>query len=134
MSDVLTKTQRSYCMSKIKNSRTKPEVRLSKFLWNIGLRYRLKNNCVGRPDIVFPGKKVAIFVDGCFWHKCPIHFVSPKTNSEFWEAKIESNVRRDHAVSEDLKNRGWKVIRIWEHEIKIDIQSVATRIRTMVLP
>jgi len=73
---------------------------------------------LGKPDIVFPKKKVAVFIDGCFWHKCPKCFKKPATNKVFWMRKIDSNTKRDKVVNADLKKKGWKVIRIWEHEIR----------------
>ena len=72
----------------------------------------------GRPDFADRKNKIAVFVDGCFWHKCPDCFKEPKSNTEFWMNKIEKNVRRDRKVSYLLKKWGWKVIRIWEHDIK----------------
>ena len=104
-------------MSRIKGKDTKPEIILRKKLWDNNLRYRLKNKLPGRPDIVFPGCMVAIFVDGCFWHKCPQHFIMPKTRMEFWREKINKNVDRDLKVNEMLSSKGWRVIRIWEHEV-----------------
>ena len=128
MTDVHTKAQRSYNMSCIKGRNTRPELLLRKELWRCGYRYRLKNKLPGRPDIVFPGMKVAIFVDGCFWHKCPEHFKAPQNNAEFWKIKIESNYERDQKVVSQIKELGWNVIRIWEHEIKKDLQSTLNQI------
>ena len=118
MSDVLTVKQRSYCMSKIKGKNTKPELALRKALWSSGYRYRLNYKLKGNPDIVFPSKRIAIFVDGCFWHKCPKHFVKPKSNAEFWAKKIKKNAERDKEINKELECMGWKVLRYWEHEIK----------------
>src|SRR5262245_58666688 len=87
--DVLTPAQRSRCMSHIKGKDTKPELLLRKALWRLGLRYRLHAKIPGRPDVVFPKAKVAVFIDGCQWHCCPIHFVRPKSNQEFWDRKFE---------------------------------------------
>ena len=72
----------------------------------------------GSPDIVLKRKKIAIFVDGCFWHKCKKHYVQPKTKKSFWIKKINQNVKRDKIVNQTLRKDGWKIIRIWEHEIK----------------
>lgn len=71
----------------------------------------------GRPDFAFPSKRVAVFVDGCFWHGCPKHFKAPVSRAEFWREKIESNRRRDRAVSRMLRSSGWAVVRIWEHDL-----------------
>lgn len=117
VSDVLSKKQRSYCMSKIRGGNTTPELLLRKALWRKGLRYRLRSSQPGRPDITFPKEKIVIFVDGCFWHKYPEHFQMPKTRTDFWSQKIEENIKRDMAVNEELENMGWTVIRLWEHEI-----------------
>lgn len=115
----MTKEQRSYNMSMIKGKNTRPEIILRKLLFNAGLRgYRLHYKLPGRPDVVFPGKRVAVFIDGCFWHRCSKCFVKPATNRKFWREKINSNVARDKQVNTRLNNEGWKVIRIWEHEVR----------------
>ncbi|HXS54014.1 MAG TPA: very short patch repair endonuclease [Usitatibacter sp.] len=132
MPDVLTPQQRSYCMSRIKGGDTKPEVQLRKALWRRGLRYRLRSKLMGRPDLVFPRHKVVIFVDGCFWHRCPKHFVRPRTNAARWERKLESNVSRDQRVSSALKIIGWRVIRVWEHEIRDDSERTAARLARLI--
>lgn len=116
--DVLTKEQRSYCMSKNKGSDTGPELLLRKALWAAGLRYRLKNKLPGRPDIVYPGARIAIFVDGCFWHGCPTHYQAPSNNSEEWLKKITATKKRDEVVDKQLQNKGWEVVRFWEHSVK----------------
>lgn len=89
-------------------------------LWAAGLRYRLKakTRLPGSPDIVFLGSKVAVFVDGCFWHGCPLHGTYSKTHPEFWAAKIARNRGRDAEVDAGLSDMGWKVVRVWEHEIR----------------
>jgi DNA mismatch endonuclease (patch repair protein) len=128
MVDVLTRSQRSFCMSQIRSKNTKPEIALRKALWHCGFRYRLKNSLPGRPDIVFPSRKTVIFVDGCFWHKCPYHFVYPKNRAKFWREKIEDNVQRDRRVDELLVAEGWFVARIWEHEIKESLDQCLRRV------
>jgi len=118
MTDVLTKKQRSYNMSMIRAKNTQPEIRLRKILSASGLRgYRFHYKLLGKPDIVFPKKRIAIFIDGCFWHKCPRCFIKPETNKRFWKQKIDSNIKRDRLVNARLKKEGWIVLRIWEHEI-----------------
>lgn len=116
MVDVHTKKQRSYNMSKIKASQTKPELKLKRFLKLLEFTYQPKN-IYGNPDFVNKKQKVAIFVDGCFWHKCPKHYIRPKQNVHFWKEKISANVKRDKKVTIELKRKGWKVIRIWECNI-----------------
>jgi len=122
MADVLTKKQRSYCMSRVRGKDTLPELFLRRALSEAKIRgYRLHYKLLGKPDIVFSKKKIAIFIDGCFWHKCPKCFSSPQTNRIFWLKKINSNVKRDKFVDLELKKKGWKVIRIWEHELEKNI-------------
>lgn len=120
MADVLTPEQRSRCMSKVKSRNTKLEVKFRKVLWKKGLRYRLGWKLPGKPDLVFVGAKVAVFIDGCFWHACPIHGQEPKTNSGFWSEKLRKNKLRDQKVNVELAELGWRVVRIWEHELRED--------------
>ena len=119
MTDVLTPKQRSYNMSMIRAKNTKPEITLRKLISASGLRgYKLRYRLIGKPDIVFPRRKTIVFIDGCFWHKCPKCFIEPATNKRFWKKKIESNVKRDKIVNAELRKKGWRVLRIWEHEIR----------------
>ena len=121
MADVHTPEQRSYNMSRIRGKDTKPEELVRKYLFSQGFRYR-KNDArlPGKPDIVLPKYKTVIFVNGCFWHKhegCK-YFVWPKNNADFWKKKIESNVARDAKNYQQLESLGWKVLTIWECELK----------------
>lgn len=99
---------------------TKPEVRLRSALHRRGLRFRkgvrpvAKVRC--RADIVFSAARIAVFVDGCFWHRCPLHGTSPRANSRYWNAKLDGNVARDRKNDYALRAAGWTVIRVWEHE------------------
>lgn len=107
-------------MSSIKATNTKPELLLRKALWRAGIRgYRLHWQKVpGRPDIAFPGKKTAIFVNGCFWHRCPYCKLSlPKNNRKFWANKFQKNVERDKRKVSELRTIGWEVYVIWECQI-----------------
>lgn len=116
-------------MSRIKARNTGPELRLRRTLYKTGVRgYRLSYDLPGKPDLVFIRKRLAVFIDGCFWHKCPIHFVRPETRTEFWINKIDGNVRRDGAVNAKLKEAGWRVLRFWEHEIRENPEKVALAI------
>ncbi|WP_407355286.1 very short patch repair endonuclease [Methanolobus sp. WCC5] len=118
--DVHSPKVRSYNMSQIKGKNTKPEMIVRKWLWNNGYRYRLHLKYLpGKPDIVFIGRKKAIFVHGCFWHKhdCK-YFKWPKSNIEFWHQKIEGNVKRDSYNYSKLVSAGWKYLVIWECELK----------------
>lgn len=130
--DVLSPEQRRRCMSRVKSTNTKPEMSLRKALWAAGLRYRLRYDLVGKPDIVFVSAKLAVFVDGCFWHGCPEHATSPKTNQEFWAAKLQKNMERDLSVNQQLKEMGWRVLRIWQHEVEKDVDQVVRRVQQEV--
>ena len=114
--DVLTVAQRSYNMSMIRGSNTTPELKLKKTLKTSGFTYQPKG-VYGRPDFVNRKKKVAVFIDGCFWHGCKLHYNEPKSNITFWKSKLKRNLERDRKVNSELKEEGFKVIRIWEHDI-----------------
>ncbi len=121
MPDVHSPEIRSYNMSRIKGKDTKPEEMVRKYLFSKGFRYR-KNvaKLPGKPDIVLKKYKTCIFVNGCFWHKhegCK-YFVWPKSNTEFWENKINTNAERDEKEYRLLKEAGWNVIIVWECELK----------------
>lgn len=115
-------------MSAIRSRNTKPEIVLRKALWTKGLRFR-KYFGKEKVDIAFPSKKLAIFVDGCFWHVCPIHSNIPKSHAEYWVPKLKKNVERDRETNRRLETNGWKVLRFWEHELK-DVCKVIDRIQT----
>ena len=138
--DVHDQKTRSYNMSRVKGKDTKPEEIVRKYLLSQGFRYRKNDKRLpGKPDIVLPKYKTVIFVNGCFWHKhegCK-YFVWPKSNSEFWKEKIESNIVRDKKQYEELKNAGWHVIIVWECELKkkqrMDtLERLVTEIQTIV--
>jgi DNA mismatch endonuclease (patch repair protein) len=120
MADNHTKEVRSWNMSHIKSSNTKPEEKVRKYLFSRGLRYR-KNvrGLPGCPDIVLSKYRTVIFVNGCFWHKhdCP-RFAWPSSNQEYWIPKITRNVERDKRNQQTLKEMGWKVVTVWECELK----------------
>lgn len=120
MSDHLTAEKRSWNMSHIRSTNSKPETLVRKYLFSKGFRYR-KNveQLPGCPDIVLPKYKTVIFVNGCFWHKhdCP-RFVWPSSNTEYWRPKILGNVERDKKNYLELKSLGWDVLIIWECELK----------------
>jgi len=121
MTDVHSKEVRSFNMSRIKSTDTKPELRIRRLLFSKGFRYRLHvKNLPGKPDIVLPKYKTIIFVNGCFWHGhdgCK-YFKLPKTRAEWWQSKIKENVNRDNKSLMQLKNLGWIVIVLWECELK----------------
>lgn len=114
-----------------KGKNTGPELTLRKALRDNGHPgYRINwKKAPGRPDIAYPGRKIAIFVNGCFWHKCPhCNLPLPKTHTDFWEQKFERNVQRDIRKTQELEDLGWTVITIWECEIKKDVLSVVSRL------
>ena len=119
--DVHDKTTRSYNMSKIKGKNTKPEEKVRKYLFSQGFRFRKNDKRLpGTPDIVLPRYRTVIFVNGCFWHGhsgCK-YFVWPKSNADFWKSKIEKNMIRDRIKDEELYALGWRVIVVWECELK----------------
>lgn len=117
-----------------RRTNTKPEVRLRSLLHARGLRFRKDHLLrVGdlrvRPDIVFPRTKVAVFVDGCFWHRCPAHATTPKRNLTYWLPKLQANVDRDWRVDAALAAEGWEVVRVWEHDIG---ESAAERVALII--
>ena len=121
MSDTLSQTQRSYNMSRIRGKNTKPEILVRKGLHARGFRFRLHNKKLpGSPDIVLPRYYVAIMINGCFWHghKGCRYATKPKTNVEFWEAKIARNRHRDEVTAAHLEALGWHVITVWECELR----------------
>lgn len=128
MPDTLSPTQRARCMSHNRSTDTSPELKLRRQLWRRGYRYRVHARIRGRPDLVFKRKKVAVFVDGCFWHGCQQHKNPPRTNAAFWKTKIQGNVQRDHKITKELTDAGWVVLRFWEHEVKRDAKSAAARV------
>lgn len=105
-----------------------PEIRLRRSLHRRGLRFRVQAALPGRPDIVFPRAKIAVFVDGCFWHRCPEHSTLPKNNREWWTTKLARNVERDREKDDALRELGWEPIHVWEHE---DPEIAAAEIENM---
>lgn len=115
------KETRSYNMSRIKSTNTKPEELVRKYLFSKGFRYRKNDKrYIGKPDIVLPKYKTIIFINGCFWHgheNCR-YFVMPKSNIDYWEKKILRNIERDKESIKKLEADGWRVLTIWECELK----------------
>lgn len=126
MADIMTPEQRHRCMAAIKGRDTKPEMLVRRYLFSRGLRYRVNNRKLpGTPDLVLKKYRTVIFVDGCFWHGhegCR-YYRLPKSNTPFWQAKIDRNRNRDICNNAELRDLGWRVIRIWE----CDIRAKATR-------
>ena len=120
MTDIFTIAQRSALMAKVRGSGNgSTELRLIAVFRLHGITGWLRKASVfGKPDFVFPKQKLAVFVDGCFWHGCPIHATQPKTNAKFWREKIARNQARDALVARTLRRDGWRVLRVWEHELR----------------
>ena len=105
-------------MSRVKGSDTKIEKYFRFLLWQNNIRYRKNNKkYFGKPDITMTGKKTVIFIDSCFWHGCKKHLRIPKTNVDFWNNKIDNNIKRDNAVNDYYEDKKWTVIRIWEYDL-----------------
>ena len=130
---------RSEIMKRVKQKDTAAELALRSALHGLGLRYRLHRRIEGVVvDVVFPTAKVAVFVDGCFWHGCPLHATFPKSNQSYWLPKLAENKERDQRQSEKLSTTGWTVIRLWEHEclpttgktVRRIAQTVSRRLRS----
>lgn len=129
MTDVLTPAQRKYNMSRIKGKDTSPEMVIRRLLYSRGIRgYRIHYPLLGKPDIVFIRKRLVIFIDGCFWHKCPECFTIPQTRTKFWLDKINKNVERDRIITKKLTDDGWNVLRFWEHEVRKNPEDVVGKI------
>jgi len=111
---------------------TEPELAVRRLLHAAGLRYRVDFAPIGgrrRADIVFTRSHIAVFIDGCFWHGCPLHATYPKRNSEYWLPKLKRNIQRDRETDEHLRDADWTVLRFWEHEAP---ESVARQIERAV--
>ncbi len=121
MADIFNKTKRSDVMSRIRSHGNKStELAMIKvFRANKITGWRRHQNVFGKPDFIFPELRVAIFVDGCFWHGCPKHSNTPVDNKDFWLKKLTSNKKRDKIVANTLREKGWRVLRIWEHELAL---------------
>lgn len=121
MTDVHSKETRSYNMSRVRSKNTKPEMLVRKFLFSKGYRYRLHDKKLpGKPDIVLPKFKTVIFIHGCFWHgheHCK-YSALPKTNSEWWSAKICANIKNDNQAIDYLESKGWKILTVWGCNLK----------------
>ncbi|WP_400996708.1 very short patch repair endonuclease [Agromyces sp. GXQ0307] len=112
---------------------TGPELAVRRLLYAQGLRYRVNSPPVKglrrSADIVFTRAKLAVFIDGCFWHGCPDHYQRPGRNQTYWDAKVQANRARDRNTDDTLGQRGWTVLRVWEHDVRADPEGVGARIR-----
>ncbi|WP_053375553.1 very short patch repair endonuclease [Paenibacillus sp. FJAT-27812] len=121
MTDNLSPEDRTKNMSAIRSSRTKIEDKVCSELWSRGYRFRRNvSGLFGKPDIAIKKYKLVIFIDSCYWHGCEIHGNMPKSNQEYWLKKLKRNKERDNEVTNYYQNRGWSIMRIWEHQLKRD--------------
>ncbi len=137
MADVFSSNQRSAIMSRIRSKANKAtELRLLALFrkWKIK-GWRRNRPVFGHPDFVFVKERLAVFVDGCFWHSCPLHRTRPQTNSAFWSAKLTRNLARDRMVEKTLEASNWRVLRIWQHELtgKNEVRCIGRIRRAMSL-
>lgn len=131
--DNLTPTQRHKNMQNIRSKETIIEMRVRSELRRRGLRFR-KNvpNMIGKPDIVFPSSKVAVFLDSCFWHQCPYHANLPLIRRKYWIPKLERNKERAKEVNRQIRKKGWTVLRFWEHQIKNHFDECINKVAKVV--
>ena len=129
MADIFSRQKRSEIMSRVKGRGNKlTELRLIKLFRARGFTgWRRNSRIFGHPDFIFPHLHIAVFVDGCFWHGCPIHGQLPESNRDFWMRKLQRDKSRDILVNSELRKRGWKTVRIWQHELR-DANKVARRL------
>lgn len=132
MPDDMTRAQRSFTMSRIRSTgNAATELRFLHLLRNAGLTgWRRNARLLGRPDIVFGRERVAVFLDGCFWHGCPRCYAPPKSNRAYWGPKIAGNIARDKKVTAQLRAAGWVVLRIWQHSIRAHPRGALRRVRS----
>lgn len=136
MVDTFNKAKRSEIMSRVRGrGNANTELALIGLMRKHKIKgWRRHQKVFGKPDFIFRTMKLAVFVDGCFWHGCPIHAGYPSSNSEFWRKKLERNIVRDRLVNLELKQRGWRVLRIWQHELTAKNEwRVVKRLRTQLL-
>lgn len=132
MADIWSPQKRSEVMSRIRGTGNRTtELRLAALFRALGITgWRRHQTLPGRPDFVFRKLRLAVFVDGCFWHGCPAHGTRPRANARFWRTKLERNRTRDREVGRELRRRGWRVVRIWEHELRpVHARRLAARLR-----
>lgn len=135
MPDVFTKAKRSEVMSRIRGRGNKEtEIALARLFRADGITgWRRHTALIGKPDFAFCHQRVAVFVDGCFWHACPKHSNMPANNRAFWMKKLSGNQARDRLVTRTLRREGWRVVRVWEHELRKPARVLA-RIRRVLAP
>lgn len=134
MTDRVSRQTRSTIMSRIRKYDSVPEMTLRKALWRRGLRgWRLyRQDIPGNPDVAFVRHRLAVFVDGCFWHRCPKCFRRPHSRLRYWDSKIEGNVARDKIRRMLLRKQGWRVVKFWEHQVLADPECCAAKVERML--
>jgi len=132
MPDTFTPEERSEIMRRVKSQNTSLERKVRSELHRRGLRFRLRYNLHGKPDIVFVRARIAVFIDSCFWHGCPAHLRMPKSNRAYWKRKIARNIERDAETKKAYKKSHWTLMRFWEHDLKQDLEGCAKKIERAV--
>ena len=134
MADIFSKQQRSDIMSRVRGRGNQAtEIALVRLLRAEGIAgWRRHQPVFGKPDFIFRKERLAVFVDGCFWHSCPTHGTVPATRRAFWIKKFAGNKARDRRVNRELRRLGWRVLRLWEHELRGDSTPALARIRAML--
>ena len=134
MPDKFSKETRSKIMKSIK-SESKLENKVSKALWNTGLRFRKNDKTLfGKPDISIKKYKIVIFIDSCFWHSCEVHGHIPQSNQEYWIKKLQRNIERDKKVTQHYIERNWNIVRVWEHQLKKEnFEATINELRIFIL-
>jgi DNA mismatch endonuclease (patch repair protein) len=128
MVDRVSPEKRSEIMSNIRSKWTAPEKKMHGLMKSRKIRHKMHPKIAGSPDIVLKDSKTAVFIHGCFWHKCPKCYREPKSKREYWVPKIDRNVKRDRKNASTLRKAGWKVVRVWEHDIMRDALKCVERI------
>lgn len=130
--DKVSPSIRSFIMSRIRSQNTTMEILFARELRRRKISFRQHGALLGKPDFIFPRARVVVFLDSCFWHRCPYHYRQPKSRSEYWLPKIARNVERDKVTRSEYRRCGWKVIRYWEHQIQADILSCVESVINLV--
>lgn len=133
--DTVSPEVRSRTMRAVKGKNSSLEMKFRRALWAAGVRgWRLhKSSLPGKPDLIFSSSRVVVFIDSCFWHGCPSHLRMPKSNLDYWEAKIARNRARDRSATKELKSLGWSVLRFWEHDIQNDLKGSVSKLQQAIV-
>jgi DNA mismatch endonuclease (patch repair protein) len=131
--DRLTREHRSWNMSRIRGRDTTPELAVRRYIHGLGYRYQLRSALPGKPDILFPRQRVAVFIHGCFWHRhgCG-NTTTPRTNTDFWQTKFSRTIQRDAEVQSSLEGLGWTSVVLWECDIERDVAQATAGLRALL--